>query len=141
MLNTTSPKQNNIIEADKPMFPISIVAQILQVHQRTLRIYDEIDLLKPQRTAKNRRLYSCNDIERGKFIQYLTRELGINLVGVKIIINLLAKQKINSSKCIDFIKEIAEESQISLEIQEQNREKFPKRGRKPSVKVEEAVVE
>jgi MerR family transcriptional regulator/heat shock protein HspR len=71
------------LDPEKPMFPISVVADILKVHQRTLRIYDDEQLLVPSRSAKNRRLYSLNDIERGKFIQYLTRELGINLAGIK----------------------------------------------------------
>jgi len=73
------------LDPEKPMFPISVVADILQVHQRTLRIYDDENILVPSRSPKNRRLYSFNDIERGKFVQYLTRELGINLAGIKII--------------------------------------------------------
>ncbi len=81
-------------ETDKPMFPISVVADILKVHQRTLRIYDDEKILVPGRSPKNRRLYSYNDIEKGKLIQHLTRELGLNLAGVKIALVLLEEADI-----------------------------------------------
>lgn len=122
--------ENAGLEADKPMFPISVVADILKVHQRTLRIYDDEQLLVPQRSSKNRRLYSLSDIERGKFIQYLTRELGINLAGIKIIFHLLAQQNIPAGKYMDHIHQVAKALNISLEMQEENRIKLSKRGRK-----------
>lgn len=118
------------LDPEKSMFPISVVADILKVHQRTLRIYDDEQLLVPSRSAKNRRLYSINDIERGKFIQYLTRELGINLAGIKIIFHLLAQQEVPSSQYMDHISEVAENLNISTEMQEENRLKLSKRGRK-----------
>jgi MerR family transcriptional regulator/heat shock protein HspR len=118
------------LDPEKPMFPISVVADILKVHQRTLRIYDDEQLLVPSRSAKNRRLYSLNDIERGKFIQYLTRELGINLAGIKIIFHLLAQQNIPTQKYMDHISDVAKSLNISPEMQEENRIKLSKRGRK-----------
>lgn len=118
------------LDPEKPMFPISVVADILKVHQRTLRIYDDEQLLVPSRSAKNRRLYSLNDIERGKFIQYLTRELGINLAGIKIIFHLLAQQNVPTQKYMDHISEVAKNLNISPEMQEENRIKLSKRGRK-----------
>lgn len=123
-------KEASGIDPDKAMFPISVVADILKIHQRTLRIYDDENILVPSRSPKNRRLYSLNHIERGKFVQYLTRELGINLVGIKIIFNLLAQQKISSSDYMKHIGKIAEELNISLEDQMENREKLSRRGRK-----------
>lgn len=122
------------LNADKPMFPISVVADILKIHQRTLRIYDDENILVPSRSPKNRRLYSFNDIERGKFIQYLTRELGINLTGIKIIFNLLGQQKISSDNYMRHIQKVAEEINITPEIQEENRIKLSRRGRKKTVK-------
>jgi DNA-binding transcriptional MerR regulator len=130
MENNLKSIENSVLELDKPMFPISAIAEILKVHQRTLRIYDEENILVPNRSPKNRRLYSLNDIEKGKFIQYLTRELGINLVGIKIIFNLLAQQKIDPGKCKDHIGKIAEKLNISPEIQKENRIKLSRRGRK-----------
>lgn len=127
LLNTPDTKGLN---PEKPMFPISVVADILRVHQRTLRIYDDESILSPQRTPKNRRLYSFSDIERGKFIQYLTRELGINLAGIKIIIHLLQQQKIAPGKYMEHVNQAAQELNISAEIQEENRIKLSRRGRK-----------
>lgn len=118
------------LDMDKPMFPISVIADILKVHQRTLRIYDDEKLLSPSRSPKNRRLYSMTDIERGKFIQYLTKELGINLAGIKIIFNLLEQQGIGSENYINHLSMIAEKLDITPEMQQQNREKLSKRGRK-----------
>lgn len=122
----------NGLDPDKPMFPISVVADILKVHQRTLRIYDDESILVPSRSPKNRRLYSFNDIERGKFIQYLTRELGINLAGIKIIFHLLEQQKISPEKYMDHIGKVAKDLNISLEVQQENRIKLSRRGRKSS---------
>ncbi|MFH0702174.1 MAG: MerR family transcriptional regulator [bacterium] len=123
-------QDNTGLDPGKPMFPISVVADILKVHQRTLRIYDDENILVPSRSPKNRRLYSFNDIERGKFIQYLTRELGINLAGIKIISHLLLQQNIDPSKYLDHISEVAKELDISPEIQQENRIKLSRRGRK-----------
>lgn len=125
------------LNPEKAMFPISVIAGILKVHQRTLRIYDDMGLLSPSRSAKNRRVYSFNDIERGKIIQYLTRELGINLAGVKIIFHLLEQQKVETSNILSFIQKVAESVNITQEIQEENKIKLSKRGRKPSKRQEE----
>ena len=74
---------------DKPIFTLSVAAEILHLHPRTLRIYEEQDLVIPTRTQTNRRRYSQNDIKKFQFIQYLTRERGVNLSGVRIILALL----------------------------------------------------
>lgn len=118
------------LDANKPMFPISVVAGLLKVHQRTLRIYDAEQILNPTRTQKNRRLYSLNDIERGKFVQFLTRELGINIIGVKIISFLLNQLKVDPSKQIEHIAMVSHELNITPEIQQETREKLSKRGRR-----------
>ncbi len=120
------------IDPNKPVFPISVVADILQVHQRTLRIYNEEEILVPARSPKNRRLYSINDIEKGKFVQYLSRELGINIIGIKIILELLKEKRIDSREYRFHLDLIAQKLNITEEIQQQNREKLSKRGRKPS---------
>lgn len=131
--NLTKPRhqqENAGLDPDMPMFPISVVADILKVHQRTLRIYDDESILVPLRSPKNRRLYSFNDIERGKFVQYLTRELGINLAGIKIIFHLLTQQKVDPDKCLNHISEVAQHLNISPETQQENRIKLSRRGRK-----------
>ena len=131
--NAVKSKRENALNVEKAMFPISVVAEILKVHQRTLRIYDEEKILVPSRSPKNRRLYSLNDVERGKFIQYLTRELGINLAGIKIIFTLLEKQNVKPNDHVEFLQKIAESVNITAEIQKENREKLSKRGRKKTV--------
>jgi len=129
-INLVNTQDANGLDPEKPMFPISVVADILKVHQRTLRIYDDENILIPSRSPKNRRLYSFNDIERGKFIQYLTRELGINLAGIKIIVHLLKQQNVSPSKYMEHISKVADELNISPETQEENRIKLSRRGRK-----------
>jgi len=115
-MKTNKIQDEQGFDLNRPMFPISVVADILKVHQRTLRIYDEEQILIPSRSPKNRRLYSFNDIERGKFIQYLTRELGINIVGVKIITHLLKQQKIDIKNHIEHIHKVTRELNIKLEV-------------------------
>lgn len=122
---------NAVFEPERPIFPISVVADILKVHQRTLRIYDDENILVPSRSLKNRRLYCFNDIEKGKFIQFLTKEIGINLAGIKIILNLLSQQSIAPEKSLEHITKIAKNLNISSEIQQENKTKLSRRGRKP----------
>lgn len=119
------------IDPEKPMFPISVLADILGVHQRTLRIYDDENILVPSRSPKNRRLYSLNDVERSKFVQYLTRDLGINLAGIRIIFSLLDQLKVPPSKYIDHISDIAKTIRINAGEQGVEKPRGQKRGRKP----------
>ena len=128
--NSDVTKITSLINPTAPIFSIGIIATMLGVHQRTLRIYDDEKLLVPQRTSKNRRLYSIQDVERGKFIQYLTRELGINLSGVRIIFNLLEQLKIEPSKHAEYVQNIAKDLDITQEEQALTKQKLSKRGRK-----------
>ena len=110
MPSTKKKEQKNytsFIKPNAPIFPISIISEMIGVHQRTLRIYDEEGLLVPKRSDKNRRLYSMADVERGKFIQYLTRDLGINLAGVRIIFTLLAQLKIEPENYVSHLQKVA----------------------------------
>lgn len=86
---------------DEPVYLISIVAKILDIHPQTLRQYERENLINPSRSDGRIRLYSQRDIERIKLILRLTRELGVNLAGVDIILNL--KETIDGLE-----KEIAE---------------------------------
>jgi MerR family transcriptional regulator/heat shock protein HspR len=71
------------------VFTPSIASEILHLHPRTLMIYESESLLKPHRTATNRRRYSEDDIQRVRVIQFLTRQKGVNLAGVKYVLRLL----------------------------------------------------
>ena len=73
---------------DQPVYTIRIAAQLVGVHQQTLRTYEREGLLIPARTAGRQRLYSQNDIERLLMIRRLIDELGVNLAGADIILRL-----------------------------------------------------
>lgn len=75
----------------EPIFPITIAAELLKVHPRTLMVYEKYGLLEPSRTETNRRRYSQNDLSTVKFIQFLTRDRGVSLSGVKIIFEMLTE--------------------------------------------------
>ncbi len=75
------------IAVDRPIFTLSVAADLLGLHPRTLRIYEEKGLVLPSRTEGNRRRYSQNDIQRFQFIRQLTRS-GVNLEGVRIILDM-----------------------------------------------------
>lgn len=72
---------------DRPLYIISVAAELVNMHPQTLRLYERRGLVCPKRHGKNR-LYSQHDIERLMYIQSLTQELGINLAGVERIIRL-----------------------------------------------------
>ena len=73
---------------DEPVYLISIVAKILDIHPQTLRQYERENLICPSRSDGRIRLYSQRDIDKIKLILRLTRELGVNLAGVDIILRL-----------------------------------------------------
>lgn len=75
-------------EHERPLYMISVAADLAGVHPQTLRIYERKALVSPQRSAGNTRLYSQADIERLRFIQHLTQDEGVNLAGVTRIIEL-----------------------------------------------------
>lgn len=86
MKKNDDPKHDEIEE--KPVYMISIAAKLTGLHPQTLRIYERKELLTPGRTPKSTRLYSKKDIDRLKHIQKLTNEEGVNLAGVKMIMEL-----------------------------------------------------
>ena len=72
---------------------ISSVAETYQVHPQTLRLYERLGLLKPSRSEGNTRLYSESDLERLQFILTLTRDMGVNLAGVEVILTMREKME------------------------------------------------
>jgi len=97
---------------DEPVYLISIVANILDIHPQTLRQYEREGLLEPSRTQGKMRLYSRRDIDRMKLILRLTRQMGVNLAGVDIVLQL--KEQLDSAK-----EEIA---QLREELSKVNRQ-------------------
>jgi MerR family transcriptional regulator/heat shock protein HspR len=74
---------------DKPIYTLSVAAEILETHPRTLMMYEHLGMIKPKRTATNRRRYSQRDLLKLQVIQTLTREHGVNLAGVRYILQML----------------------------------------------------
>ena len=73
---------------DEPVYLISVVAKVLSIHPQTLRQYEREGLVEPSRTDGRMRLYSEKDLDRIKMILRLTRDLGVNLAGVDVILQL-----------------------------------------------------
>lgn len=73
---------------DEPCYVISVAAKMVSMHPQTLRYYDRIGLIKPSRTVGRVRLYSQRDIETLRKIARLTDDLGVNLAGVEVILNM-----------------------------------------------------
>ena len=72
----------------RPLYMIGIASELIGVHPQTLRMYEQKGLLRPRKSIKNTRLYSQEDVELGRHIQRLTQELGMNLAGVKTVLDL-----------------------------------------------------
>ncbi len=72
----------------RPVFMIGVASELIGVHPQTLRMYEQKGLLRPRKSIKNTRLYSQEDVELGRYIQKLTQEMGMNLAGVKKILDL-----------------------------------------------------
>lgn len=85
----------------RPVYVISVAASLTGCHPRTLRIYEEEGLLEPVRTETNIRLYSDDDVYRVRVIRYLTQRRGVNLAGVKLLLQL--------REASDLLQEIANE--------------------------------
>lgn len=121
----------------KAYYTIGVVAKMYNIHPQTLRLYEREGLLKPSRTQGNTRLYTDEDLERLEFILFLTRELGVNLAGVDIILNL--KEQIEEmQKQIDQLMEFIQ-SELSKLQEEAYQKAIVKVPKTKVVKVEEIL--
>lgn len=80
-------------DAARPVYYISVVAEMVEIHPQTLRMYERMGLVTPCRTSNNIRLYSDADVQRVRRIQHLTQGLGVNLAGVELIFDLLSEME------------------------------------------------
>ena len=87
----------------KAAYMISSVAEQYEIHLQTLRLYEREGLLKPSRSDGNTRLYTDADLERLEVILHLTRDLGVNLAGVEVILNMREKMSEMQSQIEDFV--------------------------------------
>lgn len=76
-------------DKNEPLYMIGVAAKLCEMHPQTLRMYERMGLIKPDRIGKKNRLYSDADIDRLRQIQRLTHDLGVNLAGVEVILSLL----------------------------------------------------
>ncbi len=88
---------------------ISSVAEQYNVHPQTLRLYEREGLLKPSRSDGNTRLYTEEDLERLEVILHLTRDLGVNLAGVEIILNMRQKMEAMQDQMEQFVHTLNQE--------------------------------
>lgn len=93
----------------KAAYMISSVAEQYSVHPQTLRLYEREGLLKPSRSDGNTRLYTEEDLERLEVILHLTRELGVNLAGVEIILNMRNRMEAMQSQIEEFVQSLNQE--------------------------------
>ena len=92
----------------KKKFTISVVAEEYGVHPQTLRLYEREGLITPSRSAKGTRYYTEEDVERLELILNLTRDLGVNLAGVEIILNMREKMNRMQREFENFLEYVRE---------------------------------
>jgi MerR family transcriptional regulator/heat shock protein HspR len=102
-------------------YMISVVAKTYGIHPQTLRLYEREGLIKPSRTEGNTRLYSEEDLRHLEVVLNLTRDLGVNLAGVEIILNMREKMERMQTEMNEFV------SYVKEELRRQNREGWQER--------------
>jgi MerR family transcriptional regulator, heat shock protein HspR len=90
-------------------FMISVVSEMLGIHPQTLRLYEREGFIKPKRTGGNTRLYSEDDVEKLELILRLTRELGVNLAGVEVILSMREKMEQMQHEMTETIRQLRDE--------------------------------
>lgn len=108
-------------DEELPIYLISIVSKMLNVHPQTLRLYEREGFIQPKRT-KRQRLYSEKDVEQLNFILQLTRELGVNRAGVDIILRLRRRMEILQHEMEEMMDLL--EDELQTDIKERIRKAF-----------------
>ena len=103
------------------LFMISVVSEMLGIHPQTLRIYEREGFIKPKRSGGNTRLYSEEDVERLEMILRLTRELGVNLAGVEVILSMREKMEQLQREMEDTIQLLRGELELEIRRREEMR--------------------
>lgn len=94
-------------DRETPLFMISVVAELLGVHPQTLRLYEREGYVRPRRTRGGTRLYSEADVETVRRILHLTRDLGVNLAGVEVVIEMrrkLERMQAELAEALEFVR-------------------------------------
>ncbi len=106
---TTGPSTPTPEPSSGRFYMISVVAKAYGIHPQTLRLYEREGLLKPSRTEGNTRLYSDEDLRQLEVILNLTRDLGVNLAGVEIVLNMRRKMEQMQQEVGDFVAWVRQE--------------------------------
>ncbi len=93
----------------KGAYMISVVAEMYDIHPQTLRLYEREGLLKPSRSEGNTRLYTEDDLKRLEFILSLARDLGVNIAGIGIILNMRERMEHMQQQMQDFVQYVQQE--------------------------------
>jgi MerR family transcriptional regulator/heat shock protein HspR len=120
----------------KGAYMISSVAEMYGIHPQTLRLYEREGLLKPSRTEGNTRLYTEEDLQRLEFILNLARDLGVNIAGIAIILQMRERMEEMNRKMQEFVRFVQEE----VAFRASNAQADPSQGaivplRKPAIHV------
>ena len=103
------------------LFMISVVSEMLGIHPQTLRLYEREGFIKPKRSGGNTRLYSEEDVERLELVLRLTRELGVNLAGVEVILSMREKMERMQREMEETIGQLREELAREIRRREEMR--------------------
>jgi MerR family transcriptional regulator/heat shock protein HspR len=98
-----------MVAREHRLFMISIVSEMLGIHPQTLRLYEREGFIKPKRSGGNTRLYSEEDVEKLEMILRLTRDLGVNLAGVEVILSMREKMEQMQREMQDAIERLHDE--------------------------------
>ncbi len=108
-------------QRDKAVYMISVVSRMLGVHPQTLRIYEREGFVRPSRTGGGVRLYSQGDVERIRLVMRLTRELGVNLAGVEVILQMREKMEQMQDEMLKMAEDMRREFMAELAKREEAR--------------------
>lgn len=99
----------------RPAYFIGVVAEITEMHPQTLRHYERIGLVTPSRSPGNVRMFSQEDIERVRLIQRLTSELGVNLAGVEVVLNMRDRYQRQAAENQRNLRELRQRYEAEIE--------------------------
>lgn len=106
---------------EQRLFMISVVSEMLGIHPQTLRLYEREGFIKPKRSGGNTRLYSEDDVEKLEMILRLTRELGVNLAGVEVILSMREKMEQMQREMDETIRHLRTELELEIRRREEMR--------------------
>ena len=104
-------------DRETPLYMISVVAELLGVHPQTLRLYEREGYVRPRRTSGGTRVYSESDVDTVRRILHLTRDLGVNLAGVEVVIEMRRKLERMQAELAEALEFVRREMKREVELQ------------------------